>query len=103
MIMIKSVFHRWIATLLLLAVPAMGVPPSYDEDDEPGDFFNGTYTSTSSEQALAASMVAWGIGLAGGIAALTLLIGSSTGEPSAKSGGGGSSSGGSSAHTHTHS
>lgn len=76
--------------------PVHAAPPTYEEeDDEPGDYFHGEVYDSAASTAVSSSMITWGLGIAAGITALTLLIKESSTKKS-KGGGGGS-------HSHTHS
>ncbi len=62
-------------TFMCLVSSIHGAPPSYEEQDEtPGNFFNGAKYDSATYHSIAVSMITWGLGLAAGITALTLLI-----------------------------
>lgn len=73
---------------------AISLPPSYDESDDvrSGSTVPGFVSEQASDDAISASMIGWGIGLAVGITALVLLIGPSSGDKNKDNN-----------HTHTHS
>jgi hypothetical protein len=65
----------YMLTLMCLVSSIHGAPPSYEEEDEaPGNFFNGAKYDSATYNSIGVSMITWGLGLAAGITALTLLI-----------------------------
>lgn len=89
--------YRIIGLVLILSLSVrslISAPPSYDE----GDYHKRDQTipsfaqETVSDDAIATSMIGWGIGLAVGITVLVLLISPSIGDKDkSKDNGGGSS------------
>ena len=62
-------------TLMCLISSIHAAPPSYEEEDDvPGDFFNGSKYDSTTYSSVGVSMITWGLGIAAGITALTLLI-----------------------------
>ncbi|MBP9841443.1 MAG: hypothetical protein KBC64_03340 [Simkaniaceae bacterium] len=85
---------------MCIALPVRAAPPSYnEEDDAPGNFFDGAKYDTATSHAVGVSMLTWGLGIAAGITALTLLIDQSSKGHSHHSSG--KSSHGSSSHSHS--
>lgn len=70
----------YILVFMCFVSSIQAAPPSYEEEDEtPGNFFNGAKYDSNTYSSVGISMITWGLGIAAGIAALTLLIDQSAG------------------------